>query len=165
MLFTVKTKDAGETFSLGERLAAYLPQGGVIALSGELGAGKTLFAKGVAEGLKVPDQVTSPTFTIINEYQGRLPLFHIDAYRLEEDSGDSVIEELGLEEYFNSLGVTLIEWPERIKKYLPDAYLRIDIEKGQDQPDIEYRVLRFSPRGAEWDKVIGEFEKDENIGN
>lgn len=165
MLFTVKTKDAKETFLLGERFAAYLPQGGVIALTGELGAGKTLFAKGVAEGLQVPDQVTSPTFTIINEYQGRLPLFHIDAYRLEEDSGDSVIEELGLEEYFNTSGVTLIEWPERIKKYLPTTYLRIDFEKGLDQLNNEYRILRFSPRGAEWDKVIGEFEKDEDIGD
>jgi len=162
VLLTVKTKDPAETFSLGERLAAYLPPGTVIALTGELGAGKTLFAKGIAKGLKVTDQVTSPTFTIINEYQGLVPLYHIDAYRLEEGSG---IEELGFEEYFNSSGITLIEWPERIKNYLPLSYLRINIEKGQDQSGSEFRILSFFPIGSEWDNVIGEFENNENIGN
>ncbi|MEL7566078.1 MAG: tRNA (adenosine(37)-N6)-threonylcarbamoyltransferase complex ATPase subunit type 1 TsaE [Dehalobacterium sp.] len=162
MLLTVKTKDPEETFSLGERLASYLPPGTVIALTGELGAGKTLLAKGIANGLKVTDQVTSPTFTIINEYQGIVPLFHIDAYRLEEDSG---IEELGLEEYFNSSGVTLIEWPERIKNYLPASYLRIDIEKGLDQSGREYRILSFSSVGNGRDNVIGAFENNENIRN
>lgn len=162
MLLTVKTKDPEETFTLGERLAAYLPPGTAIALTGELGAGKTLFAKGIAKGLKVLDQVTSPTFTIINEYQGLVPLFHIDAYRLEEDSE---IDELGLDEYFNSSGITLIEWPERIKKYLPMSYLRIDIAKGRDQFGSEIRILSFFPIGSEWDNVIGEFGYHENIGN
>lgn len=162
MLLTFMTKKPEETFALGERLAAYLPPGIVILLTGELGAGKTLFAQGIARGLKVSDHVTSPTFTIVNEYQGRLSLFHIDAYRLE---GEREMEEIGLEEYFNSSGVTLVEWPERIQPFLPPAYLKIDLQKDWDASGREFRVLRFWSVGNEWDNVIGEFGKNEDTGN
>ncbi len=161
-MFSVRTNQPEETFALGERMAPYLPPGTVVALTGELGAGKTLFAKGIARGLKVQGQVTSPTFTIINEYQGKLPLFHIDAYRLEEDYE---IDELGLDEYLNSTGITLIEWPERIRTYLPDSYIRVVFEKGLTGNGEEYRLLKFFTVGKEWESVIGEFKKNENISD
>jgi len=165
LLFTVKTNKPEETFALGERLAAFLVPGMVIALTGELGAGKTLFTKGIARGLNVTDHVTSPTFTIINEYQGRLPLYHIDAYRLEEPGE---IDEIGLEEYFNSPGVTVVEWPEQVQDYLPASYLVIDLKKGWEEGDEsgqEFRIISMSSVGHEWGNVIGEFEKSENIRN
>lgn len=160
MLLAVKTKEPAETFALGERLADFLFPGAVIALTGELGAGKTLFAQGIAKGLNITEQVISPTFTIVNEYQGRLPLYHIDAYRLEK-TGE--IDEIGLEEYFNSSGVVLIEWPKRIKEYLPLSYLSIDLKKEWDESGKESRVLTFSLVGNEWEKVIEEFKKSESI--
>lgn len=163
-MLSVKTKEPEETFALGERLAPYLRPGMIITLSGELGAGKTIFAKGMAKGFRVAEQVTSPTFTIINEYQGTLPLYHIDAYRLEENSEEE-IEELGLDEYFYSSGITLIEWPEMINNYLPQSYLRINIEKIMDESGSELRVVNFTPIGNAWDNVIGEFKDNESIGN
>ncbi|HHT63124.1 MAG: tRNA (adenosine(37)-N6)-threonylcarbamoyltransferase complex ATPase subunit type 1 TsaE [Bacillota bacterium] len=158
----MQTKEPEETFALGERLAAFLYPGTVVALTGELGAGKTLFAQGVAKGLGVKEHVTSPTFTIINEYQGHLPFYHIDAYRLE---GTGEIDELGLEEYFNSSGVVLIEWPERIQDYLPSSFLRIHLDKEWDESGQEIRVISFFPVGSEWENVIGEFEESENTRN
>lgn len=163
VLFTVITKKPEETFAWGERLAGYLFPGAVIALSGELGAGKTLFAQGIAKGLNITEPITSPTFTIINEYhQGRLPFFHIDAYRLEE-AGE--VEELGLEEYFNSSGVTLIEWPEQIKGFLPLSYLKINLKKEWDEFGHELRRLSFKDMGHEWENLIREFKESENIRN
>lgn len=159
-MLTIRTKSPEETFRWGERLAAYLTPGIVVALTGELGAGKTSFAKGVAQGLKVQEQITSPTFTIINEYQGTYPLYHMDAYRLEEEKD---LEELGMEEYFYSSGITLIEWPERVASILPDSYLKIDIQKGWEPSGDEFRILYFMDVGRKWANVIGALENDENI--
>jgi len=161
-LYIVRTNEPEETRALGERFASYLPPGTVIGLTGELGAGKTLFAKGLAKGLKVEDHVTSPTFTIINEYQGRCPFYHMDAYRLEDDSE---ISELGLEEYFYSSGITLIEWPERIQDCLPESFIQINLDKGWEEDGHEYRLIKFSSIGNGLDRVIGEFEKNENISD
>jgi tRNA threonylcarbamoyladenosine biosynthesis protein TsaE len=159
-LLTIKTKSPEETFQWGKCLASHLPPGIVIALYGELGAGKTVFVKGVAHGLKVQEEVSSPTFTIINEYQGTHPLYHMDAYRLEEEKD---LENLGMEEYFYSSGITLIEWPERVSSILPSSYLKIDIQKGWEPNGAEFRILRFIDVGGEWANVIGALEKDENI--
>lgn len=118
---------AAETFDFGRQLGAELQPGDVVALIGELGAGKTCFVKGIAAGLGVTQEVTSPTFTLIHEYRGeRLPLAHIDLYRL-----DNVREavNIGIEEYLGGPGVTVIEWAERIEPLLPanTQHIRLSI--------------------------------------
>src|SRR5271170_5998905 len=132
----VETHSLGETLEFGGRLARELQQGDVIALSGELGAGKTALVKGIAQGLGITVDVTSPTFTLIHEYSGgRLPLYHIDLYRL-----DSVPQALaiGIEDYLNGPGVTVIEWAERIASLLPPHTTRIRMESlGENTRRIE----------------------------
>lgn len=123
---TFTTRSAAETEQLGACLARALKEGDVVTLSGELGAGKTRFSQGIASGLGVDSSVpvTSPTFTILNEYQGRLPLYHFDFYRLGIGSD---LRELGFEEYLAGSGVCLIEWPERLAGGFADSYLEIVI--------------------------------------
>lgn len=107
------------TFSIGEVLGKSLVKGDIVALIGELGTGKTIFAQGIAKGLGIPDQytITSPTFNLINEYPGRLSLYHMDIYRLE---GINDLENIGFEEYLNKDGVIIIEWAEKIRDLIPD---------------------------------------------
>jgi tRNA threonylcarbamoyladenosine biosynthesis protein TsaE len=132
----VETRSVTETLEFGGRLARELQQGYVIALSGELGAGKTALVKGLARGLGITVEVTSPTFTLIHEYTGgRLALYHIDLYRL-----DSVPQALaiGIEDYLNGAGVTVIEWAERIAPLLPPHTIRIHMESlGENTRRIE----------------------------
>ncbi len=118
-----------ETFELGERLGVQLTSGAIFLLSGDLGAGKTVFAKGLASGLGLdPADVTSPSFTLINEYQGRLKFFHIDLYRLDENAGVG----LGLEEILETPNaVVLIEWAERLG-YAPGAAITVRLEYVSD---------------------------------
>lgn len=106
------------TFEIGEIIGRGLKRGDILALSGELGSGKTCFTQGLAKGLDVPAQynVTSPTFTLLNEYPGRLKLSHLDVYRL---SGAQDIEEIGYEDYFFGPGVIVIEWAEKIEQLIP----------------------------------------------
>jgi len=114
---------AAETFEFGRQLAEKLQAGDVLALTGELGSGKTCLVKGIAAGLGVTQEVTSPTFTIIHEYRGgRLPLVHVDLYRLDKLS-EAV--NIGIEDYLNGPGVTVIEWAERIESLLPANTQRI----------------------------------------
>jgi len=106
-----------ETFRYGHRLTEVFRAGDIIALSGELGAGKTTFVKGLANGLGIPDEITSPTYTLIHEYRGgRLPLYHIDLYRL--DSVQQALD-IGIEDYLPSDGITVIEWADKIAALLP----------------------------------------------
>ncbi|MDR0710598.1 MAG: tRNA (adenosine(37)-N6)-threonylcarbamoyltransferase complex ATPase subunit type 1 TsaE [Spirochaetaceae bacterium] len=115
------TRSPEETAKLGEKLAPFLKGGTVIALKGTLGAGKTCLAGGIARGLGVTETVTSPTYTIISEYEGLLPFYHIDAYRL---SGDEEFDSLGAEDMLYGGGVTVIEWSERIPRSIPpDAWV------------------------------------------
>jgi tRNA threonylcarbamoyladenosine biosynthesis protein TsaE len=114
-----------ETIELGRQLAARLKAGDVVALSGELGAGKTCLVKGIAAGLRVAQEVTSPTFTLIHEYRGgRCALYHIDLYRL--DSARQVLA-IGIEDYLNGDGVTVIEWAEKIEALLPERAIHIKL--------------------------------------
>lgn len=124
------TRSAAETRALGRELATRLAPGEVVALIGDLGSGKTCLAQGICEGLGVPDPVTSPTFILINEYQGRLgtralPVYHLDLYRLA-DPGE--LEDLGIEEYFYGQGVCLVEWAERAVAHLPARHWEIRLE-------------------------------------
>jgi tRNA threonylcarbamoyladenosine biosynthesis protein TsaE len=118
------TENEEETRVLASKLGSMLSKGAVIALTGELGAGKTTFSQGLAKGLGIEDYVDSPTFSILKIYEGRLPLYHMDVYRLEEDSA----EELGLDEYLYGDGVSLVEWPSRIVSLLPKETIFIEIE-------------------------------------
>lgn len=109
-----------ETRALGKKIGAILKPGDILLLEGDLGAGKTTFTQGLAEGLGVEEYVNSPTFVIINEYfTGRLPLYHMDLYRVEEEAQ---LYDLGVEEYFFGNGVCVVEWPEIAKPFLPDTY-------------------------------------------
>ena len=117
-----------ETEAAGAALAAQLKPGGVIAFTGDLGAGKTAFTRGLARGLGVEERVTSPTFTIVNEYEGgRLPLFHFDMYRL--GSADELFD-IGWEDYLARGGVCAVEWSENIADALEEGTIRVDIRRG-----------------------------------
>ena len=132
-----ETASAAETMALGERLAAQLQAGDVVALYGDLGAGKTHLVKGIARGLEVDEAaVSSPTFTIVQEYDGALPIYHIDAYRIQHPSE---FFELGYEDYLYGSGLCLIEWPTRVEALLPDDTLRLRLtHRGGDQRLIEH---------------------------
>jgi tRNA threonylcarbamoyladenosine biosynthesis protein TsaE len=119
---TTETLAPEETEDLGAELAAKLSPNEVVALYGDLGSGKTCFVKGMARGLRVSQPVKSPSFSIINEYPGEIPLFHIDFYRLAKPAE---IEDTGWREYLDSEGIVVIEWAERVKNMLP--YKRIDV--------------------------------------
>jgi tRNA threonylcarbamoyladenosine biosynthesis protein TsaE len=123
--------DAAATRELGERLAPVARAGDLICLRGELGAGKTQLAKGFGAGLGVTDTISSPSFILMAEYAGRLPLFHVDLYRLA-DASDVLAG--GLLDERQADGVTLIEWPERMGSVLPSARLDIMIEGSADEP-------------------------------
>ena len=125
-----------ETEALGERLAARLRPGDVIAYTGDLGAGKTAFTRGLARGLGVIDRVTSPTFTIVNEYEGgRLPLFHFDLYRM--DSPEELFD-IGWEDYLARGGVCAVEWSEHAEGAFEEEPIWVDIRRGESD---EQRVI------------------------
>ena len=125
---TYLSNSPGETEALGARLAGALGPGAVVAFTGDLGAGKTAFVRGMARGLGIPDRVTSPTFTIVNEYgAGRLPLFHFDLYRLS--SADELFD-IGWEDYLARGGVCAVEWSENIAEALESDAIRVEIRRG-----------------------------------
>lgn len=136
---------AGEeqTEALGFRLGQLIQPGAVIAYTGDLGAGKTAFTRGLARGLGIPDRVTSPTFTIVNEYEGgRLPLFHFDMYRL--GSSDELFD-IGWEDYLARGGVCAVEWSENVEDALRDA-IHITIEKDPLEPDTRRITIEGGSR-------------------
>ena len=143
---TLTNRDA--TIALGKKIGQQLVAGDVLVLDGDLGAGKTTFPKGLAAGLEIPDIIKSPTFTIIHEYQdGRLPLYHMDAYRLENGGA----EDLGLEEYFDGDGVSVVEWAEFVEDELPADFLAIHFKRTDDD---NTRVLEFEPHGQHFDQIV-----------
>ncbi len=150
----IKTVSSEETTLLGRKLAKLLSPGDLVCLIGELGAGKTHFAKGIAIGLGIKDIVTSPTFTLIKEYEGRLPFYHMDAYRLD---GAEDLEDLGYGEYFYGEGVTLIEWADRIREALPEDRLDIMIETLGEFTD-NTRLFTFMPHGDRYRDLVKEMK-------
>jgi tRNA threonylcarbamoyladenosine biosynthesis protein TsaE len=121
------SRSEAETEKIGERLARFLKAGAVVALNGDLGAGKTAFIRGLARGLGVKDRVTSPTFTIVNEYEGNLPLFHFDLYRL--NGGDELFD-IGWDDYLERGGVCAVEWSERAPEVLENGAVHVTIRRG-----------------------------------
>ncbi len=128
---------AEETYALGKKLGEEAKPGAVYCLSGDLGVGKTVFTKGFAVGLGVTDTVNSPTFTIVQEYQGRLPFYHFDVYRIEEPEE---MEEIGYEDYFYGDGACMIEWAELIEELIPAEAVKVRISKDL-QKGTDYRLI------------------------
>ena len=125
------TRTAEETFALGEQIGAALGPGLVLAFYGDLGAGKTVMTKGIAKGLGITELVTSPTFTILQTYEGgRLPLHHLDVYRIEDPDE---MEEIGLTDCLADDALTVIEWAEQIEELLPPDTLRVTILRGEEE--------------------------------
>jgi tRNA threonylcarbamoyladenosine biosynthesis protein TsaE len=140
-----------QTHRVGVTLGKLLQAGDILLLSGELGAGKTTLTKGLAEGLGVEGYVNSPTFTLVNEYQGRLPVYHLDCYRLE--SGREALD-FGIEEYLYGDGVTIIEWFELIAEILPPEHLTIRLRHLNETK----RDLRFEPAGKRYIELTNQFK-------
>ena len=129
MQYEYITNSAQQTEQLGEKLGQILKPGTVLAYTGDLGAGKTAFTRGLARGLEIPERITSPTFTIVNEYEGgRLPLFHFDMYRL--GSSDELFD-IGWEDYLVRGGVCAVEWSENVDDVLDSDTIRVDIRRGE----------------------------------
>ncbi|MGB9803152.1 MAG: tRNA (adenosine(37)-N6)-threonylcarbamoyltransferase complex ATPase subunit type 1 TsaE [Desulfofundulus sp.] len=151
MAFVWRTRSPGETEEFGRLLASILLPGDVLCLYGDLGAGKTVLARGIARGLGITRPVTSPTFTLINEYSGRLPLYHMDVYRL---GGSGEMADLGYEEYFYGEGVTVLEWAGRVEEVLPSERLDIYFKGFQGEPDL--REIHIIPRGRRYEELVKE---------
>ena len=144
MEYKITLKDEFDTIELAENLESEKFPNMIICLNGELGSGKTVFTKGFANSLGIKDTITSPTFSIIKEYNGELPLYHMDVYRLDGNH-----EGVGIEEYFNKGGVVIIEWADTIKEILPDNRLDIYFKV----VDEEKRVLTIKPHGKEYEEL------------
>jgi tRNA threonylcarbamoyladenosine biosynthesis protein TsaE len=143
----VETRAPAETHALAAAIAGIVRAGDVLLLSGDLGAGKTVFAGGLAAGLGVDERVVSPTFTIVREYRGRLPLVHVDVYRLESVRE---LEDLGLDEIVRDDAVAVIEWGDTVAALFPEwLEVRFELATGGAEVD-DVRVLELGARGASW---------------
>ncbi len=157
MEFIFDSNSAEQTMDFANKLAQKLDKGTVITLEGDLGAGKTTFTKGLAQGLGVTRTVNSPTFTIIKEYSdGKLPLYHMDVYRLEESD-----EDLGFDEYFHGDGISVIEWAQFIEDMLPAEILKININYVNDTD----RKIILEPIGTRYLDLCKELFSNESISN
>ncbi|MEJ8767412.1 tRNA (adenosine(37)-N6)-threonylcarbamoyltransferase complex ATPase subunit type 1 TsaE [Oceanobacillus sp. HCA-5259] len=139
-----------ETEKIAMKLANFLRPGDTLTLEGELGSGKTTFTKGLAKGLGVTRNVNSPTFTIVKQYKGRIPLYHMDVYRLEDSD-----EDIGFSEYFHGDGVSVVEWAKFIEDYLPEERLEINIEYTDDD---QTRKLKLKALGDHYSSILHEMK-------
>jgi tRNA threonylcarbamoyladenosine biosynthesis protein TsaE len=147
-MFNVITSSPEKTWRIGQILGKLLNAGDTICLYGDLGAGKTNFAYGIAQGLDVREQyITSPTFTFVNEYQGRVPLYHLDLYRLRDPDE---LESIGFEEYIESDGATVIEWAERAEDELPEERLSVYLA----YVDEQCREIGFVGEGERYERLV-----------
>ena len=152
-------KDLEASLAFGLYLGLVALPGDIITLGGSLGAGKTTITQAIGQGLEVPtDQyITSPTFSLLHEYPGRLPLYHMDLYRL---SGEEEIEELGFEDYLYGNGLTVIEWPDRLGTLMPTDRLHIDLElTSRSENARRAKLTAFGDSWQERVKVIHEREE------
>ena len=143
---TIETWDAEETYNIGKALGERVKAGDVVCLTGELGVGKTVFTQGFAKGLGIADAVSSPTFTIVQEYEeGRFPFYHFDVYRI---GSVEEMDEIGFEDYVFGEGVCLIEWADLIEEILPEQRMNVHIEKDLDQ-GFDYRKIVIAREGEQ----------------
>lgn len=146
----IKLMGLNETEKFGQRLGNLLQGGDVLSLTGDLGAGKTTLTKSIGIGLEVKDYITSPTFTLINEYKGRAWVYHFDVYRLEDEMD---LLDLGYEDYFYSNGVTIVEWGDKIEDILPEDRINIRIEKGKE---LDERIITLDGEGDRYRQIVKE---------
>lgn len=146
-MYKITSRSEKDTIELAQNIESEKFPNMVICLEGDLGSGKTVFTKGFAGALGIEETITSPTFNIIKEYtSGEMDLYHMDVYRLSD-----VNEDIGIEEYFNKGGVTIIEWSDMIKDYLPDERLEIKFRIVDDLEDT--RVIVINPIGKEYEDI------------
>ena len=150
----IVSNSPGQTLAIGEALGRLLDRGIVVALVGELGSGKTVLAQGLAKGLDIDpaEYVSSPTFAIVNQYRGRIPIYHIDTYRL---GGEAEMVALGYEDYFEPDGVAIIEWADKVEDLLPEIRLSIEIS----MTGRETRELEIEPLGPWPPETLAEIER------
>lgn len=154
MMFSIVATSPEETWRIGKRLGSRLRAGDTVCLYGDLGAGKTSFSYGIALGLEVKEKyITSPTFAFVNEYEGRVPFYHIDLYRL---NGVEELESIGFEEYPGSDGVTVIEWAERAEDELPEERLSVYLTC----VDEHRREIGFLGEGERYRGLIDELRQE-----
>lgn len=144
MEYRITTHNERETIEFAQNIESEKFPNMIICLEGELGSGKTIFTKGIANALGIKESITSPTFTIIKEYEGEMPLYHMDVYRLNGN-----VEGLGIEEYFNKNGVVVIEWADTIKEILPKERIVIKFKV----IDENKRVLIITPYGKKYEDM------------
>ena len=144
MEYKITTRNERETIELAQNFESEKFPNMIICLDGELGSGKTIFTKGIANALEIDQNITSPTFTIIKEYEGELPLYHMDVYRLNGNT-----DGVGIEEYFHKGGVTVIEWADTIKNILPKERLDIKFKI----VDENKRILILKPYGKKYEDL------------
>lgn len=149
----IKLKGLEASKEFGVKLGRLLKSGDIVCLNGDLGAGKTTLSKSIGLALGVEDYITSPTFNLINEYNGRLTMYHFDVYRL--DKVDDLYD-LGFDEYFYGDGVCVIEWAEKIEDLIPNNRIVLDIENGED---IDERVIKLHGEGSSFQEIIKELNK------
>lgn len=154
----IKVNNLQDTEKIGKIISRCLEKGTVLCLDGDLGAGKTAITQFIAKEFGVKEYITSPTFNIIKEYEGRLPFYHMDVYRIESEDD---MYDLGYDEYIYSEGVTVIEWSENIRTILPDE--RIDIKI--DRIDDNKRIMTIEGRGVVYEKITEELKNYENTCN
>lgn len=152
--WTLRDMEATQRFAA--QLAELLAPGDVLALEGDLGAGKTTFTQGLARGLGIAEQVNSPTFTIVKEYHGRLPLYHIDVYRVADDP-----ESLDLDAYLFGDGVCVVEWASLIESLLPEQRLTVTLRHAEG----EARLCQLTGRGVRYETLCEELERHAHFGD
>ena len=146
-----KTFSEDETISLGKKIGSLLKKGDVIAMQGTLAAGKTTITKGIANSLGVEDDITSPTFCLVSEYEGKMPLYHFDVYRI---GCSEEMYDIGFDEYIDSDGVCIIEWANIIEDILPDEYLKIELMYKETG-----REMILTPFGQKYEEIVEELTK------
>lgn len=157
-MFELKSHSVNETIRFGEYIGNYAEPSCLICLYGDLGSGKTILSKGIVKGAGIDDMVTSPTFALMNQYHGRLPIYHFDIYRLNRPDE---LYDLDYEEYLYGDGIAIVEWPERMEELIPDQYLKITIQKsGGDD-----RLITVESIGDNHKQLEEELSKYEGIGS
>ena len=144
MEYKITSRSEMDTIELAQNIESEKFPNMVICLDGELGSGKTIFTKGFADAMGIEENITSPTFTIIKEYNGELPLFHMDVYRLDGET-----DGVGIEDYFSKDGVVIIEWASMIKDILPDEYLSVKFKL----LDENKRTIIITPHGTKYEEL------------
>ncbi|MCK8826169.1 tRNA (adenosine(37)-N6)-threonylcarbamoyltransferase complex ATPase subunit type 1 TsaE [Natroniella acetigena] len=150
-MLKVETNNPEETFDLGKKIGESLTHGGIVCLQGDLGAGKTVLAKGICRGLGVEEEITSPTYTVANEYRGKLKVYHMDLYRIRDEEE---LYDIGFEDYlYRGEGVTIIEWPDKAGALMPDNYLDINL-RGEGN----WREIRIIPQANKFIELVAELK-------